>query len=69
MIAVRDDYDGTNYASRTYFFPTTTNPLAVIMGVTSVGTSIGYSSGNITITNTTGVAVTYKYSITYFPLL
>ena len=69
MIAVRDDYDGTNYASRTYFFPTTTNPLAVIIGVTSVGTSIGYSSGNITITNTTGAAVIYKYSITYFPLL
>ena len=67
MIAARDDYDGTNYGSKMYFFPSTSTAV-VVTTAGSAGTTITFTGGSIGIQNTSGAAITYKYSITYFPI-
>jgi hypothetical protein len=64
------DSAGSNYAYRKYISRTATGTPTPNVAVTagSAGTALALSGSNITISNTTGGALTYNWSITYSPV-
>lgn len=67
LVAVRSG--ATNFDGRTSFILDTTAPTVSNLSSTTSGTTtVNFTSNSINISNTSGGALTYSWTITYFPL-
>jgi hypothetical protein len=67
LVSAVDEALSTNYATAFYFAPTNTLSVSLLSNF-SGSVSINTSLDQITLSNTGGSGITYRYSITYFPL-